>query len=69
MEEVNALILESVTAWKNYKKMPSRSSEGVTRRSTNAQDRSNVYSKFSGLGMSHGFNDLIRIMLFQKVIE
>jgi hypothetical protein len=44
VDEVNALILESVTAWKNYKKMPSRSSEGVTRRSTNAQDRSNVYS-------------------------
>ena len=28
-----------------------------------------LLSKFSGLGMSHGFNDLIRIMLFQKVIE
>jgi hypothetical protein len=48
VDEVNALILESVNAWKNYKKkMP-----------LNSRD----------LRMSRGFNDLIRIVLFQKVI-
>ena len=56
VDEVKALILESVNAWKNYKKkMPSRTSAGVTRRSRNAQDRSKVYSQLSGLEDVTGF--------------
>jgi hypothetical protein len=42
VDEVKDLILESVNVWKNYKKrMPSRSSAGVTRPSRSAQGRSN----------------------------
>ena len=50
VDEVKELILESVNVWNNYKKrMPSRSSAGVTRPSRTAQGRSNVYSQLSGL--------------------
>ncbi len=56
VDEVKSLILESVNAWKNYKKrMPSRSSGGVTRPSRRAQGRSNVYSQLSGLETGCGF--------------
>ena len=47
---MKALIPETVNVWKNYKKrMPSRSSAGVTKPSRSAQGTSNVYSQFSGL--------------------
>ena len=60
VHEVKALILESVNAWKNYKKrMPSSSSAGVTRPSRSAQGRSNVYSQLSGLE-DVVFNDFIK---------
>jgi hypothetical protein len=50
LDEVKALIPETVNVWKNYKKrMPSRSSAGVTKPSRSAQGTSNVYSQFSGL--------------------
>ena len=50
VDEVKTLILESVNTWKNYKKrMPSRSSVGVTRPKRSSQDTSNVYSQLSGL--------------------
>ena len=59
VDEVKALILESVNAWKNYKKrMPSRSTADVTRPSRSAQGRSNVPSQLSGLE-DVGFNDFI----------
>jgi hypothetical protein len=47
--EVKALILESVNAWKDYKKrITSRSSAGVTRPSgRGARGRSNVHSQLS----------------------
>ena len=68
VDEVKALILESVNAWKNYKmRMPSRSSAGVTRPSRSAQGRSNVYSHLSGLE-DVGFNDFIKDFPFQKVM-
>ena len=60
VDEVKALILQSVTVWKNYKKkMPSRSTAGVTRSSRSAQGTSNVYSQLSGLE-DVGFNDFIK---------
>jgi hypothetical protein len=43
------LILESVNVWKNYKRMPSTRSAGVTRPSGTAQGRSKVSSQLSGL--------------------
>jgi len=50
VDEVKALILESVNVWKNYKKrIPSRSSAGVTRPSSSTQGRSDVNSQLSGL--------------------
>ena len=58
--EVKALILESVNAWKNYKKrMPSSSSAGVTRPSRGGQGLRNVYSHLSGLE-DVVFNDFIK---------
>ena len=60
VDEVKALILEAVNSWKNYKKrMPSRSSAGVTRGSRSAQGTSNVYSQLLGLE-DVVFNDFIR---------
>ena len=60
VHEVKALIPESVNVWKNYKKrMPSRSSAGVTRPSRSAQGTSIVYSQLSGLE-NVGFNDFIK---------
>jgi hypothetical protein len=60
VDEVKALILQSVTVWKNYKKkMPSRSTAGVTRSSRSAQGTSNVYSQLSGLE-DVVFNDFIK---------
>ena len=60
MDEVKALILESVNEWKNYRKrMAVRSSTGATRPSRSAQGRSNVYSQLSGLE-DVGFNDFIK---------
>jgi len=54
VHEMKALILESVPddAWRKYKKkIPSRSSAGVTRPSRSAQGTSNVYSQLSGLAV------------------
>ena len=66
VDEVKALILESVSAWKNYKmRMPSRSSTGVTRPSRSAQGRSNVYSHLSGLE-DVVFNDFIKDYFIQE---
>jgi hypothetical protein len=60
LDEVKALILESVNAWKNYKKrMTSRNSAGVTQPSRSTQVRSNAYSQFSGLE-DVVFNDFIK---------
>ncbi len=60
MDEVKEIILESLKAWKNYKKRNARwSCEGVTRGSRNAQDTSNVYSQLSGLE-DVVFNDFIK---------
>jgi len=60
MDEVTALILESINTWKNYKKrLPSRSSAGVTRPSRSAQGTRNVYSQLSGLEIVV-FNDFIK---------
>jgi hypothetical protein len=57
---VKALILESVSAWKNYmKRMSSRSTAGVTRGSRSVQGTSNVYSQLSRLE-DVGFNDFIK---------
>ena len=59
-DKVKALILESVNAWKNYKKrLSSRSSTGVTRPTRSAQGRSNIYSQLSGLE-DVDFNDFIK---------
>ena len=60
VDEVKSLILESVNTWKNYKKrLPSRSSAGVTRTSRSAQGTRNVYSQLSGLE-DVVFNDYIK---------
>ena len=68
MDEVKELILESVKAWKNYKKkMPSRSTAGVTRPSRSAQGRSNVSSQLSGLE-DVVFNDFIKDDCIPKVM-
>ena len=53
-DQLNALILEAINAWRNYKKrcfLPSRISAGVTRATRSAQDQSriNVYCQLSGL--------------------
>jgi len=49
VDEVKALILESVNAWKNYKKrVPSRCSQGA-RAPRSAHATRNVYSQLSGL--------------------
>ena len=67
VDEVKALILESVNAWKNYKKrIPSRSTAGVTRPSRSAQGRSNVPSQLSGLE-DVVVNDF-KMISFQKVM-
>ena len=59
MDEVKALILESLKVWKNYKKRKARwSTAGVTRGSRSAQGTSNVYSQLSGLE-DVVFNDFI----------
>jgi hypothetical protein len=63
VDKVKALIpmLESVNAWKNYKKrMPSRNSTGVTRPSRSANGRSNVYSQ-----RSPGLEDVV----FKELIK
>ena len=66
VHEVKALIPESVNVWKNYKKrMPSRSSAGVTRPSRSAQGTSIVYSQLSGLE-NVGFNDFIKDDFIQE---
>ena len=49
-DKVKALILESVNAWKNYKRMPSRSSTGG----------SNVYSQLSPVLEDVVFKELIK---------
>ena len=68
VDEVKALILESVNSWKNYeKRMPSRSSAGVPRPSRSAQGRINAYSQLSGLE-DVVFNDFIKDDSFQKVL-
>jgi hypothetical protein len=49
VDEVKALILESVNAWKNYKKrVPSRGRQGA-RAPRSAHATMNVYSEISGL--------------------
>ena len=60
VHEVKALFVESVTAWKNYKKrIPSRNSAVVTRPSRSAQGAGNVYPQLSGLE-DVVFNDFIK---------
>ena len=60
VDEVKALILESLKAWKNYKKRNARwSTEGVTRGSRSAQVTSNVYSQLSRFE-DVAFNDSIK---------
>ena len=49
VEEVKAIILESVNVWKNYKeRVPSRGSQGA-RAPKSAHATRNVYSQLSGL--------------------
>ena len=60
MDEVKALILESLKVWKNYKKRNARlSTAGVTRGSRSAQGTSHVYFQLSGLE-DVVFNDFIK---------
>ena len=60
VDEVTALILEFLKAWKNYKRSNARwSTAGVTRGSRNARGTYNVYSQLSGLE-DVVFNDFIK---------
>ena len=67
---MKALILESVNVWKNYKKrMPSRSSVGVTRPSRSAHGRSNgLLSTLGTLGRMWFSMISARMISFKKVI-
>jgi hypothetical protein len=68
VDEVKALILESVNVWKNQKiRIPSRSSAGVTRPIRSAHDRSNVYSQLSDLRMWFSMISS-RMISFKKVM-
>ena len=66
VDEVKAILLESVNTWKNFeKRMTSRNSTGVTLPRRNTQGKSNVYSQVSGLE-DVVFNDFIKDDFIQE---